>query len=82
MKVGSERQAATSPNSPNDAGDEIGYTSIQILRGGTLQNWRFHEEDYSHKTPYTTVGFGSSDAQMLLQVAYHAGDLMPRCSRK
>ena len=82
VKVGSERQAASSPNSPSFAVAEIGYTSIQILSAGTLQNWRFHREDYSHKIPYTTVGFWSSDAQMLSQVAYHAGDLMPRCSRK
>ena len=49
MKVGSDRQAASSPNLPNFAVDEIGYTTIQILRGGTIQNWRFHKEVYSEK---------------------------------
>ena len=82
VKVGSERQAASSPTSANVGADEIGYFSRAALSAGTLQNWRFHGEDYSHKYPYTTVGFGSSDAQMLSQVAYHAGDLMPRSSRK
>ena len=57
MKVGSERQAASSPTSPNLAPVEIGYTTIANLRRGTLQNWRFHGEDCSHKFPYTTVGF-------------------------
>ena len=36
---------------------EIGYTTIANLSAGTLQNWRFHGEDCSHKFPYTTVGF-------------------------
>ena len=49
MKVGSERQAATSPNSPNVGAVEIGYTTIQIFSAGTLQNWRFHEEVCSDK---------------------------------
>ena len=39
VKVGSERQAATSPSSPNVGVDEIGYTTIWNLRGGTLQIW-------------------------------------------
>ena len=57
VKVGSERQAASSPNSPRIALDEIGYTTIWNLSAGTLQNWPCYREDYSHKIPYTTVGF-------------------------
>ena len=57
MKVGSERQAATSPHAPNVGAAEIGYTTIANFSAGTLQNWRFHREDCSHKFPYTTVGF-------------------------
>ena len=57
MKVGSERQAASSPNRANSASVEIGYTTIANFSAGTLQNWRFHREDCSHKFPYTTVEF-------------------------
>ena len=57
MKVGSERQAATSPLGPKPASVEIGYTTIANLSAGTLQIWPCYREDYSHKFPYTTVGF-------------------------
>ena len=49
VKVGSDRQAASSPERPTDGVAEIGYTTIGILRGGTLQNWRFHREVCSDK---------------------------------
>ena len=57
MKVGSERQAATSPDGPSYAVREIGYTTIANLSAGTLQIWPCYREDYSRKIPYTTVGF-------------------------
>ena len=56
VKVGSERQAASSPMEANGCVHEIGYTTIQILRGGTLQNWPFHKEVYSEKAPRGYAG--------------------------
>ena len=56
VKVGSERQAASSPHGPNVAVIEIGYTTIANLSAGTLQNWRFHKEVYSEKAPRRYVG--------------------------
>ena len=49
MKVGSERQAASSPEAPNYAVGEIGYTTIANLRGGTLQIWPCYMGIYSDK---------------------------------
>ena len=39
VKVGSDREFATSPNSPSFGVGEIGYKTIWNLSGGTLQNW-------------------------------------------
>ena len=39
MKVGSDREAASSPVAPKPGLDEIGTLAIQILSAGTLQNW-------------------------------------------
>ena len=49
VKVGSERQAASSPNSPNVAVIEIGYTTIWNLSAGTLQIWPCYMGIYSDK---------------------------------
>ena len=62
MKVGSERQAATSPGAANAGLDEIGVTSIGNFSAGTLQNWRFHREDYSEKAP---GGYAGKVAKLL-----------------
>ena len=58
MKVGSDREAATSPISSNFGVGEIGTLAIQITRTGTLRNWLCFREIYSEKFPYNTVGFG------------------------
>ena len=50
MKVGSERQVASSPRRPKDGVVEIGYTTIGILSAGT-QIWPCYREVYSHKNP-------------------------------
>ena len=39
VKVGSDREAASSPDAANGCVDEIGTLAIQILSAGTLQNW-------------------------------------------
>ena len=62
VKVGSERQAATSPNSHNSASGEIGYTTIWNSPAGTLQNWRFHKEVCSDKG---TRGYAGKAAKLL-----------------
>ena len=49
MKVGSERQAASSPLGPNSAVAEIGYTTIANLHGGTLQNRPYYQGIYFQK---------------------------------
>ena len=49
MKVGSERQAATSPQTPSYAAVEIGYTTIWNLSAGTLQIWPCYMGIYSDK---------------------------------
>ena len=67
VKVGSERQAASSPASPNVASVKIASLMIWILSAGTLQNWPCYGEDYSHKTPYTTVGFS---VEIVLTLAF------------
>ena len=59
VKIGSERQVATSPERPWDGVNEIGYTTTWILYGGTLQIWPCYRGIYSHKIPYTTVGFSA-----------------------
>ena len=56
MKVGSDRKVFSRLRGPWEASVEIGYTTIQILRGGTLRNWRFHEEVYSEKAPRRYAG--------------------------
>ena len=61
VKVGSERQAATSPTGPNSAVVEIGYTTIHNLSAGT-QNWPFHKEVYSEKAPR---GYAGKAAKLL-----------------
>ena len=57
VKVGSDRKVATSKNSPTDGVVEIGYTTIRNLSAGPLQIWSCYRGMYSHKVPYTTVGF-------------------------
>ena len=49
VKVGSERQAASSPHAPNLASVEIGYTTIANLSAGTLQIWPCYMGIYSDK---------------------------------
>ena len=51
VKVGSERQVASSPNRPTSGLDEIGYTTIGILSVGTLQIWPCYMWIYYHKNP-------------------------------
>ena len=62
MKVGSERQAASSENGAEVGLDEIGETSIGNFSAGTLQNWLFHREDYSEKAP---GGYAGKVAKLL-----------------
>ena len=62
MKVGSDRQAASSPNSPNDAPVEIASLMIWNISAGTLQNWRFHREVCSDKG---TRGYAGKAAKLL-----------------
>ena len=59
VKVGSERQAATSPASAKPGEFEIGYTTIWLLSAGALQIWPCYMGIYSHKIPYPTVGFSA-----------------------
>ena len=54
-RVGSGGRVA--PESPNFGVAEIGTLAIQIMRGGTLQNWPCYKGIYSEKFPYNTVGF-------------------------
>ena len=57
VKVGSDREFVSSPNSAKlrIRGDRgLLYT---LLRGGTLQNWPCYKGIYSHKFPRNTVGF-------------------------
>ena len=57
VKVGSERKVAPSPSRPNSGVDEIGTVMIWNISAGPLQNWPCYSGIYSHKFPYTTVGF-------------------------
>ena len=62
VKVGSDRQAASSPNRAMGCLGEIGYTTIGMLSAGTLQNWRFHKEVCSDKG---TRGYAGKAAKLL-----------------
>ena len=65
MKVGSDRQAASSrtgPTSLNVAAVKIASLMIWILCAGTLQNWRFHREVCSDKG---TRGYAGKAAKLL-----------------
>ena len=62
VKVGSDRQAASSPSAAKVGLGEIGYTTIGILRRGTLENWRFHKEVYSENAPR---GYAGKAAKLL-----------------
>ena len=62
MKVGSDRQAATSPHVPNSAPEKIASLMIWILSAGTLKNWRFHGEVCSDKG---TRGYAGKAAKLL-----------------
>ena len=62
VKVGSDRQAASSPRAPKVAPDEIASLMIWILSAGTLQNWRFHREVCSDKG---TGGYAGKAAKLL-----------------
>ena len=62
MKVGSERQAASSPRAPSYAAEKIASLMIWILCAGTLQNWRFHMEVCSDKG---TRGYAGKAAKLL-----------------
>ena len=57
VKVGSDRKVASRQRGPNYGVGEIGRLMIWIMRGGPLQNWPCYRGIYSHKIPYTTVGF-------------------------
>ena len=62
VKVGSERKVATSRKRPTRAEFRCRrYRGLlyTLLRGGTLQIWPCYMGTYSHKIPYTTVGFCS-----------------------
>ena len=69
VKVGSERQAASSRTRPTDASVEIDSLMIWNISAGTLQNWPCYREDYSHKIPYTTVGFS---VEIVLRLEFYA----------
>ena len=62
MKVGSERQAASSPRSLNYAPEKIASLMIWILSAGTLQSWRFYREVCSDKG---TRGYAGKAAKLL-----------------
>ena len=62
VKVGSERQAATSPRTPKVAAEKIASLMIWILCAGTLPNWRFHREVCSDKG---TRGYAGKAAKLL-----------------
>ena len=62
MKVGSERQAASSPDRLREAPAEIASLMIWILSAGTLQNWRFHREVCSDKG---TRGYAGKATKLL-----------------
>ena len=59
MKVGSERQAASRQRRPTSANvrcrQDRPFLS-DLLSAGTLQNLRFHREDYYEKAPRRYVG--------------------------
>ena len=57
MKVGSDREAATSPNRASRGVAEIGTPAIGIVRGGTLQNWPCQRGVGSQKAHREHVGF-------------------------
>ena len=57
MKVGSDREAASSPGRPNFGVDEIGTLAIRFLRGGDPPKLALLQGMYSHKIPYNTEGF-------------------------
>ena len=59
VKVGSERKVASSPAGANVGVGEIGCLMIWNISAGPLQIWPCYLGIYSHKIPYTTVGFCS-----------------------
>ena len=61
MKVGSERQAATSPARRTPIRRDRPFLS-SLLSAGTLQNWRFHREVCSDKG---TRGYAGKAAKLL-----------------
>ena len=83
VKVGSDRQAASSPSSANAGVDEIGYFSRAALSAGTLENWPFHREDYSKKAPrWAKRALIASLLGGTLASRNYAYNLMPSCSRQ
>ena len=85
MKVGSERQAATSPNSANGCVVEIGYFSRAALSAGTLQNWPSIGRFTPKKLLGGTWAKRALSASLLggtLASRNYAYNLMPSCSRQ
>ena len=67
VKVGSERRVASSPVRANSGVAEIGTVMIWIISAGPFQNWPCYMGIYSHKIPYTTVGFS---VEIVLALAF------------
>ena len=57
VKVGSEREFASSPRFAKPRPDQNPGFSFTISPAGTLQNWRCCRDLYSEKDPYRQVGF-------------------------
>ena len=57
VKVGSERKVFSRQRGPTRCVAEIGTVMIWNISAGPLPNWPCYRGIYSHKIPYTTVGF-------------------------